>query len=276
MPDNEENFHGKVIIKMTTNNIYDSTHTQKTTIGYAAIGSQGTLKIVSILNFLQDAASEHASKMGVSGFDLAENNLSWVIYRYHINIFKHPAWQDGISIQTSRYPFKNIYEMRKFNIRDGAHEPLVEAVGAWVMVNRKNGRPLRLSRYMPPEMCRSKEKDTPPFSELQKPLSIDFELPFKVRMHDLDLNGHVNNAIYVEWAVETVPETIISNFQPAKIDVIFQKEALYGDTVISKTEIREKSLKISTYHSIIRKTDDIELARINVGWNPIEDNIYGR
>ena len=49
---------------MTTNNIYDSTHTQKTTIGYAAIGAQGTLKIVSILNFLQDAASEHASQMG--------------------------------------------------------------------------------------------------------------------------------------------------------------------------------------------------------------------
>ena len=159
---------------------------------------------------------------------------------------------------------------------DETHEPLVEAMGAWVMVNKKTGRPLRLSRQMPHEMCQSKERETPTFSELQKPSSIDFELPFKVRMHDLDLNGHVNNAIYVEWAVETVPASIISNFQPAKIDVTFQKEALYGDTIISKTEIKEESHNIYTYHSIVRKTDEIELARINVGWNPVKENIYGR
>lgn len=259
------------MIKMNT---FNSVFKKQTTIGYAAIGSQGTLKIAEILNLLQDAGAEHASEMGVSGFELAKKDLSWVIYRYNINIFKHPAWRETVSIETFRYPLKNLYEIRQFKIKDSHHNTLIDAWGAWVMINRKTRKPVRLNKHMPREMFTDAPGKIASFSSLPKPASIDYEHFFKVRMHDLDLNAHVNNAIYIEWAVETIPEAYISSFKPTGIDVIYQKESLYGDTIRSQTQIKETGNSILSYHSISRETDDAELAVINVNWSPMEENRY--
>lgn len=300
---------------------------KKMNIGYSTIGKQGVLKIVSIMNFLQDAASEHAACMGISGFDLAKENLAWVISRYHIEIKSHPAWQDKIIIKTDRFSCKNLYEIRSFTItldeankimetippdygeersirtdlsseredkaiRETQEKLLLNAMVCWVMVNKKNGRPVRLSRFTNKEMYDTADSIESGlyqsgensgslqsgrglesyFKELIKPGKIHYQLPFKVRMHDLDLNGHVNNAIFVEWGVETVPEEILSRFYPATIDVMFIRESLYGDIIISHTEIGEISGIPVTFHSIIRQQDQTELARLNICWHPLEQS----
>ncbi|MBF0229210.1 MAG: hypothetical protein HQK63_06410 [Desulfamplus sp.] len=276
-------------------NIYE----KKTTIGYSTIAKHGTIKIVSIMNFLQDAASEHAHLMGTSGFELAKENLGWVIFRYHIEIKNHPDWQEKVRVKTYRFPCKNLYEIRVLTITKDGQENInngeenfaikeiekeenefVNAKGCWIMINKKSGRPVRLSRFMDKELPLSSknievtEKNEgleSHFSEVIKPETTHYQLPFKVRMHDLDLNGHVNNAIFVGWGVETVPENILSKFFPATIDVVFNKESLYGDFIISHTEIRHKSGNPFTLHSIIRQQDQAELARLNICWQVLPE-----
>ncbi|MCP4114942.1 MAG: hypothetical protein GY737_05950 [Desulfobacteraceae bacterium] len=248
----------------------DSIHTKTADIGYSTLGSQGQLKIVSILNFLQDAASEHAAALGVSGFDLAREDLAWVISRYQIEIKAAPKWRDEIWIETWRSPVKNLYELRQFRIIDREARELITARAFWVMVKKENGRPVRLSRYLSDRFL---EKSTPSsatemFQTPKDPGRVDFELPFKIRMHDLDLNHHVNNAIYVEWAVETVPETLLLNYRPATINVSFHRESFYGDAIVSRTQILETPEGPQTLHSILGKEGTMELARINILWRP--------
>lgn len=299
---------------------------KKVTIGYSTIGKHGLLKVVSIINFLQDAAAEHSASMGLSVFDLAKDNLAWVISRYHIEIINNQAWQDKIAIRTDRFSCKNLYEIRQFTIAkddvaeimvnvpplsapaqtfpeyllsekgekrviDNLRQPLVSARVCWVMVNKNSGRPVRLSRFMDrvvdqnpvsTEDGNGQNRDSfttnhlnknesieSYFQEVVKPETIHYQSMFKVRMGDIDLNGHVNNAIFVEWGVETVPEEMLSNFSPASIDVVFNRESLYGDLIISHTEIRENSESPVTLHSIIRQQDRTELARINICWHLI-------
>jgi len=207
----------------------DAPFEQSIHIGYSDLNAMGQLKMASILNFLQDIASEHASVLGLSGFDLAREGLAWVIARYHISIDANPAWKDDLTAATQRHAWKNLYELRELTICNTHQEPIIRAKSAWVMVKRKNSRPVRLSRFMPAQMTAGNAADSSAFfKELKQPGTVDFELPFKIRMHDLDLNQHVNNAIYVEWAVETVPESILSRFRPQTIDVTFHKESFYG------------------------------------------------
>ncbi|MBF0200367.1 MAG: hypothetical protein HQK66_03465 [Desulfamplus sp.] len=398
-------------------------HKKKMTVGYSAIDYRGYLKIAGIMNFLQDTASEHASLLGLSGMDLARENLGWVIHRYHIDIYHYPSWQQPISIRTFRYPQQKIYEMRNFTICTQKnisttgyelHSPAIKAKVRWVMISRDTGKPVRLNRFMDENLCRpisgsrfqelchaigdrcpsidlpilehayfsdislEPGKDCPGnqqdfpldwkgsdmgrensdmgrenykmgrenykmdriddkegcshntasedynsisedynsiygedegitgteasmipgqddgiagiddstgqtncpqrtdqyrtdqynFPDIVPPLKTNFQMPFSVRMHDLDLNGHVNNAVFVEWAVETVPEDILSRYSPMTIDVIFQKEALYGDTVVSKTEVwlQPDSSYPLTRHLITRERDQEELAHLNIQW----------
>lgn len=244
-----------------------SIYIKKASIGYSTLNSQGKLKIVSILNFLQDAASEHASTMGVSGFDLAEKDLAWVIVRYQIEIKNSPAWREEIQIETWRTPLKNLYELRQFRITGSNTLEVLTARALWVMIRRKNNRPVRLSRYMPDRFLKEETtEEAPRFETLKPPLRTDFELSFKVRMHDLDLNGHVNNAIYLEWAIETVPQQILLTHRPENLEVVFQRESLYGDKILSRTEIVPLGDQMMTCHLIMDTKTDTERARINIIW----------
>lgn len=243
------------------------THIKKSSVGYSTLDSQGKLKIVSVLNFLQDAASEHASEMGVSGFDLAREDLAWVIVRYQIEIKNSPAWREDIQIETWRTPLKNLYELRQFRITDNNALEILTARAWWVMIKKKNNRPVRLSTYMPDQFLKEQTpEDAPQFKALKAPKHADLDLPFKVRMHDLDLNGHVNNAIYLEWAVETVPQEILLTHRPEHLEVIFQRESLYGDKILSRTEIVHLGGRLMTYHLIMDAHTGTERARINIQW----------
>ncbi len=358
-------------------------HEKKGMVDYATIDHHGNIKIVAIMNFLQNAASEHAARMGASGFDLAEKDLGWVIHRYHIRINGTAPWRTPLSIKTFRFPRRNLYEMRQMTLAtqknpEKSTPPLAQATVCWVMVSKKNGKPVRLGKFMSPALCAplsssalhqnskaigyemeySDNKDsssnplpcddavnghgrspaTPDhgnnvpistvnaspdnekafyhFPDIDPVERVDFELPFKVRMHDLDLNGHVNNAIFVEWAVETVPKEILASCTPMVIDVLFQKEALYGDTIRSQTQIvspaphipdnatvrpscttkNESSdlpladnrfqinspvrppdtPKYESHHQIIRISDDALLAKLSIQWQETTERQQGQ
>ncbi len=243
------------------------------TVGYSTMDVQGLIKIVSIMNFLQDTASEHAGYLGASGFDLARQGFAWVIHRYHIEIHSHPQFLETVSIRTHRHSFNNLYEIREIAMETPDRENrFITSKVAWVMVNKKNQHPVRLDRYLPPEMvahCLTQNPFTPPPGPLER---MDFELFFRVRMHDLDMNRHVNNAIYVEWAVETLPRDMLEKYRPGTIDVIFQKQAFYGDIIVSRTQISLKDNLPVTVHTIVRASDQGILATLKVLWKERRDH----
>ena len=238
---------------------------------YSYIGPFGRLKITGIFSMLQDAAVEHAAQLKISGLDISEHNLFWVISRYQLRIGENPGIGAPLRLSTWRRSVNNLYEHRFFKILDGKDRTIVKAVGQWVMVNRKNKRPCRLTTYMPESMLAESAGETdllfPKLIPLERP---DLEYGFKIRMHALDLNRHVNNTVYIEWAVETVPGEILEGYTPETIDVRFFKESFFRDQITSGTRIEWKNGFPFTIHSI-RKTDTgDELAGININWKPME------
>ncbi|MCK5542782.1 MAG: hypothetical protein KAI40_08805 [Desulfobacterales bacterium] len=153
----------------------------------------------------------------------------------------------------------------KISSRDLAQENLF-----WVIINKQTGSPCHLDKFMTEKILCENTKDVKHFFyNLQEVNKTDHKDIFKIKMHDLDLNKHVNNATYVEWAVETLPENILKNFTIKKINIVFLKESFYPGQIISKAQINETSNSLITYHSIFGKTNEHELARINIIWKPL-------
>src|SRR4029450_6580242 len=59
---------------------------------------------------------------------------------------------------------------------------------------------------------------------------------FAVRRSDLDVVQHVNNTQYLGWLRETVPGEAFAALRPAALELVFQREALYGDVVKSEAQ----------------------------------------
>lgn len=248
---------------------YNMVYTKKIKNSFSNIGQAGDLKIVSIMNMLQDIAVEYAFKLKISSRDLAPKNLFWIISRYQIEIKSTPALNEDLRISIRRSAYKNLYDLRWFKIKTENNKEIVNALGAWVIINKTTGSPRHLDDFMTDEMLCEHKADVKEFFYNLKMLErTDHEHSFKIRMHDLDLNRHVNNTTYIAWAVETLPEKLLKHFTIKKINVVFLKESFYPGQIISKTQINHNFNSLVTYHSIKKKDNGPELARLTITWEP--------
>lgn len=67
------------------------------------------------------------------------------------------------------------------------------------------------------------------FSEFNE---VDTSRTFNVRKTDLDLNRHVNNVKYIEWALSCLPDETRVN----EIDIKFVAESVLDDTVVASCQ----------------------------------------
>ncbi len=231
----------------------------------------GELKIVNIMNILQDIAVEYALKLKISSKDLAPKKLFWVISRYQIVINATARLNEDLTIKITRGAYKRLYDIRCFQINTISKKEIITALGSWVIINKKTGLPCHLDKFMTDQMlCENRANVKQFFNNLQPIKATDHETKFKIRMHDLDLNNHVNNTVYVEWAVETLPEKILNHFSIHKIDITFLKESFYPGNIISKAQIVNNFNDFITFHSISGENMANELARLNIIWKPLK------
>ena len=52
-----------------------------------------------------------------------------------------------------------------------------------------------------------------------------------VMRRDTDTNKHANNSVYIDWAMDGVPDEIYDNMDLAEVTVTYKKECRRGDTV---------------------------------------------
>ncbi len=239
-------------------------------VQYAETGVEGRLKPVMIFNYLQDVASDHAAVMGISALDMLAKNLAWVIIRYQVTIRRYPVWKDQLRLRTWRFPFKNLYELRTYEIRDKTGGLLISAKSSWVLTNLTSKKPVRLNKNLPPALVSGRQKpipnDLPDLPPLNPKKTARF---FTARMHDLDFNRHVNNAVYAVWAIESVPVNILSSHLLKEIAVIYTGESLLGDRISAHTQRIDANPAEVFLHSLVREASQKEITRVQTVWKAV-------
>jgi medium-chain acyl-[acyl-carrier-protein] hydrolase len=244
---------------------------KKRTVHYAETGVNGKIKPVTILNYFQDIASEHTDVLGVSAFDLFPKNLAWVVFRYQIQIKAYPLWKDRLRIRTWRFPVNNLYELRQYEIYDDKDNLLISSKSSWILTSISTKKPLRLNKNLPQELMKDQQQEiSNDLIALPQITSHDFSKSFNIRMHELDFNRHVNNSVYVVWAIESVTRAIISSHLPKEIIVNYIGESLYGDQVTSHTQEIETNPAHTYLHSIISNHSLQEITRVKTVWDVFE------
>lgn len=82
---------------------------------------------------------------------------------------------------------------------------------------------------------------------------------------DIDLNGHVNNSVYMAWALDALPD--MQNLAPKSFCINFLEEVRPHAEVLSVCEIIDGS----SLHRILSKQTQRECARINIQWQTLNN-----
>jgi medium-chain acyl-[acyl-carrier-protein] hydrolase len=227
----------------------------------------GRLSLYSLFNFLQDIASEHAVRLRFGHDDLLKENRFWVLSRIVADIEICPLWEETIIVKTWPRGTDKLFAIRDYEViyPDGRH--IASGSSSWLVIDRTTKRVQR-----PDEML----------TRFNSQLSVKNALgrnagkvetvsenglvsnDFKIKVSDLDVNLHTNNARYITWVTDTYELNFILNHTPVSMEVNYLAESIFGEDVFVRSETGKNT--DSFLHSVLRSGDKKELCRMRIDW----------
>jgi acyl-ACP thioesterase len=240
----------------------------------------GVASPLALCDFLQETAGNHAERLGVSMESLLDNGQAWVLAFLRLKVDRYPDWHDTLTIETWPSGLDRLYAMREFVLSDDEGE-CARATSAWLVIDTKRRRPLR----PPAKLYDIDTPDRPPALDVDRAkmdvpdTSPEHERTFRVRYHDLDLNRHVNNVRYVEWATETLPAEWLDTHGLRDLTLEFRAETTAGDLVRGTAHRVEHDANIRATtgetgtshrfrHHLLQAEENRTLALAQTVWTP--------
>ena len=233
-------------------------------VKYSEMDHNLSLKPFSLLNFLQDIASESAENLGFGYSFMSKQNLGWFLIKYRMEFIDYPIGVYDLSLKTTPRGYNRLFAYRDFEIMQG-EKILGRVFSMWsiVDVNARTtvpvGNVIQNNQNMPP--YQKLESDLV-FSKIKPIQNVSLEKEFEVRYNDIDVNGHANNGNYIIWALEPLSFEFKSNHKIKTMDMMYKKEAKFGEKVISQIEYIDEN---KTVH-ILKNVNDEELCLVQIEW----------
>ncbi len=229
-------------------------------------GNDQHLQIVSLMRYFEELALMQSESNGV-GFDYyRKHHVIWMLHRFDIRIHAMPAFGDKILLRTQPVSVYRFMGFRDFLVLGGGQEELISARSAWLYIDTRSKRPLRVSDDMKLAYGHLDHPEhRPDMPELPLPKRSDIISHFDVRREDIDVNNHVNHVTYIRWALESVPDEIFLKYSLTRLQVAWMKETLAGTRVEVHTETHATADNYLCIHSI-RVEGGEEKCRLLTEW----------
>ncbi len=224
--------------------------------------------IQTMVNYLQNSGFNHALILRKSGGLSHDPSTAYFLTRQKVRIFRYPEWQETITVNTWLDPRIEKYAVREFEIIDAAGEVIGCATNSASFYDLKEKRVIPASQRMHniPVPPRSRALDDP-FDSIPRPSVAEFSVEFTTRLADLDMYRHVNNVVYVEWAVETLPRSVWEGWTLRDHEINFRSETSIDDVILSEAEEITCSDTRIFLHRLTRKSDGKETALLRTWWH---------
>ncbi len=189
------------------------------------------------MTMAQEVANLNASALGCGYFHLLEHNITWVLSRMKTEYVKSPIFLQDTVMETWHKGMNGPFSIRDFEVRDAStSEILVRCTTSWVLVDLDSRHLVRIDRCIGPlleQTAIKKDAIVKPAGKIKPWPETAFALSHKVLFSDIDYNMHVNNAKYMEWAIDAIDvrERAVTSKEIASYEITFNNEARMEDTI---------------------------------------------
>lgn len=237
---------------------------EKINLKYSEIDQNMAMKPFALLNFLQDIASKNAEDWGFGYSYIHPRNYAWFLIKYRMEFEEYPFDIQELTLKTEPRGYNKLFAYRDFELYN--NEKLLgrmHSMWSIVDIETRSIVPVQVAipenPYMKPF---EKREDDLSFSKISTIANISLEKEFEVRYNDIDVNGHANNGNYIVWALELLDYEFKNSHKLKTIDMIYKKEAKYGEKLISQVEIKDDN---TTIHRL-KNSEDEDLYLLECKW----------
>ena len=215
---------------------------QKFTIPCYDTDASWRLKPSSFMDLAQEAAGQHAVYLGFGYDDLIATNTAWILSRVHVEFVDAPKWRENITLRTWHKGLNRLFFLRDFILTDDLGRERVKATTSWLVLNLETRRLVRDPKLMEEgTVCTDNVIETPADKVVMpKDIEPQYVMDHHVAYSDVDMNGHTNNAMYMQWAMDAVDYDIASTRPVKWFTINFNHETKAGDIVALYKVVKEE------------------------------------
>jgi acyl-ACP thioesterase len=199
------------------------------------------------MDYLQDASTFQCQDAGHGLEYMAENDFSWLLAAWQIEVIDLPRFADSIKVSTWCYGTHGLYAYRNFLLASPDGHDYVRADSIWFVLDTTCGRPKRIPEAESAIYLTGEARLDMP--ETKRKLSVEGEgtptRPVMVNEQHLDTNNHVNNAQYVEMARGALAELDYSSeLEGLRLRIQYRKAAVLGDLIVPHVHVEEDAIAV--------------------------------
>jgi len=239
-------------------------HERTFAVRWAETGADGRLRPAALLDWMQEAAGEHADLLGVGMAGLGARGLGWVLSSLRLAAERWPAAGERLLLRTWPAAREGLLFHRDFEVGPARGTPILLATTAWVVLDLARRRPARVGDLLPDFPYGTRRALAGPAQAPAAPGPGAGEERFVARRSDLDVNGHVNNAAFVRWALDAAPASLAEGGRLAGLAATYRGEAFAGDGVVVRTPAGTVEGELA--QQLVRADDGRELALVLSRW----------
>ena len=225
------------------------------------------MRLRSLFNLFQDMADLHAEKFGFGYSFCLQNQMTWVGTGYHLVINRLPKRDEEFVIETWHARSHLMTARRDFELKDLEGNVLVAAYSNWALIDLAKKRPVIVQKYLSDETLVLKKSIDAEFKKVILPQDMGEAVSLQVRKDDIDINQHVNNAVYPAWILDGLENDFLNTHCLKELKIQFKTGALLENEVAIFSKIEDTS----TYHLIASPTKEKEFAVVEASWQQVEE-----
>ena len=196
-----------------------------------------------LARILQDAAIIHAESLGVGRNVGLEKNALWVVTRLAMDIQRLPNWGETVVLRTWPGETRHGLFPRYFEMTTDSGEELLKASTIWLLMHAADRRMLDPKTIGMEVSGMNREGQLPiPARRVPFPAEMTAETVRRVQYSETDVNGHMNNTRYLDWADDLLPVEFHKTHSLKKLWVEFRSEILCGQEAVLKSDLSENVL----------------------------------
>lgn len=227
-------------------------------VGLEDIDFNNNLKIKSLLGYLEDAGGIHSNKVGYGLLDIPIKHRSWILISWKVKIMKRPKYSENLKVVTWAHEMEKLYALRDFEVYNELGELVVIASSKWVCFDTEKQSIIKIDDEMKEAYTiENKTVFNEKIEKLKEPEIYLSESSSQITKDMIDVNRHVHNLNYIDFASHILPYEIMQN--ATNIEIMYKKEIKETDIIkckYSKTENENfvviKSQDDKILHAIIK------------------------
>jgi acyl-ACP thioesterase len=196
------------------------------------INAKKQLSLLGLLGIIQDISAEHAYHLGFGYEEMKRQDFFWVLIRQKLKMESWPAWHQTITVKTWTQPIKSFYAIREFELF--VEDQKIGACSTtWMILDSVKRTPKEMNN-LEGSFANTRTDYHLGFKAgkvVMPEQSMMSQQEISVKISDLDMNNHVNNIKYSQWALDTVPFEKHEEYVVSEHEINFMSEAFLGDKI---------------------------------------------